>query len=254
MVFYFSATGNSKYVAERIAQATGEAAVPIVDLHRGEDFLCQVRSGESLGFVSPTYAGGIPDIMENFLRGFRLAYIENHYTYFVSTYGTTPGTSDSFADSAFKASTGLNFRAFYSVRMPDTWTPAFDLSDRQKVAEINQAAESQIDEIIRHIGRRSSGNFMRDRLPGFTRAFVRPFYDRLRRTKHLRVEEGCTGCGLCVKKCPIRAITMKGGVPCWIEDRCTMCLGCLHRCPQFAIQYGRATRKHGQYHNPNTKV
>ena len=33
-----------------------------------------------------------------------------------------------------------------------------------------------------------------------------------------------------------------------------MCLGCLHRCPKFAIQYGRNTKKHGQYTNPNVKL
>ena len=32
-----------------------------------------------------------------------------------------------------------------------------------------------------------------------------------------------------------------------------MCLGCLHRCPEFAIQYGKNTKKHGQYMNPNVK-
>ena len=26
-----------------------------------------------------------------------------------------------------------------------------------------------------------------------------------------------------------------------------MCLACLHHCPKFAIQYGKNTKKHGQY-------
>lgn len=39
-----------------------------------------------------------------------------------------------------------------------------------------------------------------------------------------------------------------------VEDGCVMCLGCLHRCPKFAIQYGKNTKKHGQYTNPNVKI
>ena len=40
----------------------------------------------------------------------------------------------------------------------------------------------------------------------------------------------------------------------WVKDKCVMYLGCLHRCPKFAIQYGKKTKKHGQYTNPNVKL
>ena len=68
------------------------------------------------------------------------------------------------------------------------------------------------------------------------------------------MEDGCVGCGLCARKCPVQAIEMRNGRPVWVRDKCVMCLGCLHRCPKFAIQYGRRTKKHGQYTNPNVKV
>ena len=45
--------------------------------------------------------------------------------------------------------------------------------------------------------------------------FISLFYETSRKTSHLRVED--------------------------------QCLGCLHKCPTFAIQYGRNTKKHGQY-------
>ena len=47
---------------------------------------------------------------------------------------------------------------------------------------------------------------------------------------------------------------MQASKPVWVKDKCVMCLGCLHRCPKFAIQYGRNTKKHGQYANPNVKA
>ncbi len=46
---------------------------------------------------------------------------------------------------------------------------------------------------------------------------------------------------------PVSAIEMNDRKPKWIKEQCVMCLSCLHHCPKFAIQYGKRTKKHGQY-------
>jgi Fe-S-cluster-containing hydrogenase component 2 len=79
-------------------------------------------------------------------------------------------------------------------------------------------------------------------------------YGNQSKTSHFVLEDSCVGCGYCAKKCPANAIEMKENKPVWVKKQCIMCLGCLHRCPKFAIQYGKNTKKHGQYLNPNTKV
>ena len=38
MIFYFSATGNSRYVAERIAAATGDETISIPDCCKSDRF------------------------------------------------------------------------------------------------------------------------------------------------------------------------------------------------------------------------
>ncbi|HOO26860.1 MAG TPA: EFR1 family ferrodoxin, partial [Lachnospiraceae bacterium] len=67
------------------------------------------------------------------------------------------------------------------------------------------------------------------------------------------VEDTCIGCGLCAEKCPVNAIKIQNGKPVWVREQCVMCLKCLHHCPKFSIQYGRHTKKHGQYRNPNVR-
>ena len=131
------------------------------------------------------------------------------------------------------------------------WTPFFDLSDKEKVAKTNERAELLIDEVVSQIARKETGDFMKNKSPGFAARIYYKFYDRQSTTKHFCVEDTCIGCGLCAKKCPIGAIRITNGKPVWTSDKCVICLGCLHRCPKFSIQYEKNTKKHGQYLNPN---
>jgi ferredoxin len=49
-------------------------------------------------------------------------------------------------------------------------------------------------------------------------------------------EEKCLGCGKCVEKCPIGAITLdKDGFAAVDKEKCTGCLKCAKVCPNEAI-------------------
>lgn len=246
MILYFSATGNCKYVASRLAEAAQET-LSLVDCIRDNRY---AFTGETIGIVSPTYFWGLPSIVREFLER---ASFETSYLYFIATYGTTPGAAGAMASKAIR---GREIDANYSVRMADTWTPTFDLSTPEKVARFTKTTEAEIDRVIECVRERHTNRHMSPRLPLFlAERITQPLYDgRARCTAHLRVEESCIGCGLCAKKCPVQAIEMRNKRPVWVKEKCAMCLGCLHRCPKFAIQYGEKTKNHGQYTNPHVKI
>lgn len=247
MILYFSATGNCKYVASRLAQTTGEETVSIVDCIRENSY----SFGESsIGIISPTYDWGLPSIVKEFLEH---ASFQTEYLYFIATYGTTTGAAGVMANKAIR---GRTIDAYFSVRMPDTWTPIFDLSTPEKVAAYTTTTEVEIDDTIAKIAQRYRNRKMEPRLPAFLgEYFAQTLYNvKVRKTSNLHVEDSCIGCGLCARKCPIHAIEMHEKKPVWVKDKCVMCLGCLHRCPKFAIQYGTKTKEHGQYLNPNVRV
>ena len=252
MILYFSATGNSEYVAQRIAAETGDIAVSITDYYKKQIFSFDEKY-KTHGIVSPTYSWGLPVIVTEFLQRLDLSH-KPDYLFFIATYGTTPGQTGRFADNIL-APKGLSLSAKFSVKMPDTWTPIFDLSNKEKVRRINDNAELEIDYIIKQIKNFTVGDFMKNKLPyPLAKIGYNIEYDSMRKTKHFSVDDTCIGCGLCAKKCPVQAIEMQNKRPVWSKEKCVMCLGCLHRCPKFAIQYGKNTKRHGQYTNPNVTV
>ena len=64
MVIYFSGTGNSRYVAERIAEALGDELLSMNDRIKAGD-TSPVASDELLAIVPPTSAWRIPHIVRN---------------------------------------------------------------------------------------------------------------------------------------------------------------------------------------------
>ena len=247
MVLYFSATGNCKYVATRLAKAFDEESVSITECIGKNRYIFEDKA---IGVVSPTYFWGLPSIVKEFLEK---ASFKTEYLYFVATYGTTPGAVGNMAKKAIQ---NRSIDACFSVRMADTWTPMFDLSTPETVAKFTKTTERDIDKTIASVGkRRRSGKMSSPVSVLLSKLISQPIYNnRARKTAHFRVENNCIGCGLCARKCPVQAIEMQNGRPVWVKDKCAMCLGCLHRCPKFAIQYGNRTKNHGQYTNPNVKI
>ncbi|MBR6093557.1 MAG: EFR1 family ferrodoxin [Lachnospiraceae bacterium] len=243
MICYFSATGNCRHVAKTLAAALGEEAVSILDI-RDE---ISLSKGEYFGLVTPTYFWELPKPVREFLEKIEINQTEDHYSFVIATFGTTPGCTGEEARRLLAAK-GLLLDAAYSIRMPDNWTVWFDLSDSAKVAKQNEKADRTIEKVLERIGKQEQGNHMFLRTPYFTKYFTDAAFSKARMTKNLHLEESCIGCGICAKNCPVSAIEIKDGKAVWVKEQCALCFGCLHHCPKFAIQYGNnATKRHGQY-------
>lgn len=251
MVFYFSGTGNSQYVANCLAKATGERLISIEQSMAKRRFVFFIEDEERIGFVTFVYFGGLPVIVIDFVRQLILKTSRRPFTYHVLTYGTTTGQAHHQMKLLLKAK-GLELDGQYNVRMVDMWTPLFNLSNRKRCLAVTNGAEPAVKRVVNRVMNHVDGNFDSVRFPAFLARIYYRSYNYQRLTTHFHVlSNRCIGCNLCVRCCPVRAIAMRGGYPEWILRRCVLCLRCLHQCPTFAIQYGRHTISHGQFVNPN---
>jgi ferredoxin len=255
MIFYFSATGNSKYAALKISEAANERLISITESLKNNQYRYSLTENEILGFVTPTYFWGLPTVVLDFLSRLEIKATAKNYVFHVLTLGMYTGAANEMLAKQL-ALKGLHLNAKFSVKMVDTWTPIFDLTDPEKNVKVTAEAEPQIADVIQKIIAHTPGDF--NRYKGFGAGLISPFaystYKKGRETSKFTVSDACIDCGLCAKICPVGAIEIKDKKPVWIKDQCALCLGCLHRCPKFAITYGPKTAKHGQFVNPNVKL
>ena len=250
MIIYFSGTGNSKYAALEIAAELHDKAVSIENC--GCDI--ELKKDECFGVVFPTYFWEVPAVMRGFLERVKIKADGDFYSFAVITCGTTPGCSGADAGKLLKAR-GVDLGAAFSIRMPDSWTPVFDLSKPEKVKKKCDNADKALAAVIKQIKARKTGNRTKLKAPYFVKNMNDKMYKKARKTSNFTLEDPCIGCGSCVKQCPVKAIEMQNGKPVWTKEQCTLCLRCLHLCPKFAIQYGNGkTKQHGQYHHPKVKI
>ncbi len=247
MIIYFSATGNSKFVSERIAKTTNDIAVSMTDISEK----IMLKDGENLGIVSPVYFWGLPSYVNEFLKRINIENAANSYVYFIATYGTTSGQSDYFVKEHLKRK-GITLSASFGVKTVDTWTVWFKVNDEAKVKEILTEEEKQIEILEKSVKNREKVFISKDKLPLMLCKPAKIFYNGARKTKHLHVDESCIGCRICETDCHEKAIAMVDGKPQWIKKSCSMCFKCLHNCPEFAIQYDKSTQNNGQYVHPKT--
>ncbi len=245
MIIYFSSTGNCKHISERLAREFNDTAESILNIKH-----IHLKSKEKLGFVFPTYFWRLPSVVTDYMKNVVITSEDKKpYIYFIATYGSTCGQTGSFMKKHLGAK-GFELALSLGIKTVDDWTVWFNANNKSEIEYILQDEQNQLSQIINLIKDDTHGNKMKNTLPMLAVIGSDFFYGMARRTKHLRVEDSCIGCGLCKKECPTSSIEIKDGKPVWINDKCAMCLHCLHACPKFAIQYDDKTKNHGQYMHP----
>lgn len=235
MIYYFSGTGNSKWIAEQLAEKTGDAAVDLVSLRE----LPQPDSKERVGLVFPVYAWAVPEPVRNFVK--QLPHTAG-FAYGVCTCGSEAGLAMKQLDRLYP------LQSAYSVVMPSNYIVGADIEPpeviRQKLAAAAKTVEQMAEEII---AQKSTRRVLEGGFAFLKSSLAAKGFERFARTtKPFFVTENCIGCGLCARLCPCKTITLAEGKPVWGEA-CYQCLACIHHCPRKAIEYGDKTAKRGRY-------
>ena len=236
MVLYFSGTGNSRYVAKKIAEITGDGLVSIGQKLKDEDF-SEIYSEKSFVFVGPVYAGRLPRVMEEYIRKVKCSGTKK--AYFVVTCAQTPWDTVQYVEKLCTEK-GFSLLGFQSIVMPQGYIAGGGTQPKAINDTILKEAEPKILSIAETI---RDKQLLPKEQPGkamMSKVLNPIMYSMMIRAKSFRVTDKCTGCGKCEQLCPLNNVKLENGKPTW-GDRCTHCMACIAGCPHEAIEYGNKT-------------
>ncbi len=247
MVIYFSATGNTKYVAERLAELLEDEACDLCPRIRGNDF-SQVDCGKTLVVCSPVHISGLPKFLSDYLK--RVSFSGPTVAYGVLTDGGYAGIAGHQLKKILKKK-GMRFGGFAEFVLPGIHITSIT-SRKIGVEEIEsriRVTSERLPEIARAIGSGEALTGKRTLLPevALTEALMPGLRFVGLRTRKFWASDQCVSCGLCERVCPVVAITMCDGRPTWNMSHCAHCMACIHNCPKEAIEYGDITKDKRRY-------
>ena len=245
MILYFSGTGNSRYIAERIAVALGDELLSMND-HIKEGEPSPVASDERLVIVTPTYAWRIPRIVRDWLL--KTDFPNAKQAWFVMTCGSEIGNAAQY-NRALCQEKQLTYMGTAQIIMPENYIAMFNAPQAEEARQIVARAEPDIDRVISAIKTGQKFALPRNNLyDRFMSGPVNPiFYSFFVKANAFTAGDACTGCGQCARLCPTNNIAIQNGKPVWGGD-CTHCMACICRCPVEAIEYGKKSLGKPRYH------
>ncbi len=252
MILYFSGTGNSRYVAEAIARASGDSVVSINDQIKQECSRGFASSSHPYVFVCPTYAWRLPRVVEAFIRSSK--FTGSSKAYFVMTCGTDTQNAVSYIERLC-VEKGWKLQGFAGVVMPENYIAMFPTSDPGASKQIIAKADPVIAQIVESIGRGEKfptpakcGTVGKLQSGIVNSVFYRLFVH----SKGFYATAQCSDCGQCATLCPLNNIQLRERRPVWGE-RCTHCMACICGCPKEAIEYKKKSQGKPRYYLAPTK-
>ncbi len=246
MVFYFTGTGNSLYVAKQLDEE--QISIPQV-IHQTQ----QTYEADTVGVVCPVYGHEMPAMVKAFLQK---ADFHTGYFYLILTYGNIHGGAAELAEE-FLNTCGKKADYINTIRMVDNFLPAFDMNEQiavnpeKKVEEHIAALKADIES--RKCFKQPVTQEDRDWHQAYlARQAQVPdnFYQNI-----YQVTEDCIGCGICTRVCPAGCIHLENQRAVHTMENCQMCMACIHHCPKKAILLNMPEKNpNARYHNENIRL
>ena len=226
-LLYFTATGNSLYVAKRL----GGELYSIPQLIKGNHY---EFATQKIGIIFPIYYWSVPEHIEKFLSKVKLS---SNYIFAIMSYGFIH-TGEASHLLEIGRTNDIKFSYINTIKMIDNHLLGFSM-EKQKQNEHKKQIDTNLNSIISDI-KNSKEWIIQDSCleKVMTKGVLKlhPHKVGSGYVKRFNVEDTCTQCGICAKVCPTDNIKVNNTKP-EFSNHCCSCVACTQNCPQNSIRF-----------------
>lgn len=241
-IYYFTATGNSLYVAKKIKDKIEDCElISIPNALKNKDFNV---NDDAIGFIYPIHCGSLPIVVEDFIS--KLNIKDKTYIFAI---GVTGGGAAKVSFSHINELLGekVKLSNYLCVKYISNYTRAGKNPTKERALKAIELNEDLLDNFIKCIQNKEIQTVD-------YKASKRILYNGWKnlfknKDKGFNVNDKCIGCKMCETICPVDNIQMDNNKPIWL-GKCTDCMACINICPKEAVNIGKNTIKKNRYRNP----
>ena len=245
MILYFSATGNTEFLATELAKKLGDDSLNLIERIKNKD-LSEIHSDKPFVICAPVYVCEMPRFFMSYIRKVPLTGCKD--VYFIVNSAGYSGISAYLAKKAARHKK-LNFKGCSEIVMPRNYFVShYPVQSKDEIKERLVNACAKLDEIADKI---KNGDKLHSRyIFLFEKIITLPFnpvWSKYKlKAKEFFATDSCIGCGKCARVCPLNNIIIKDKRPVW-GGTCTHCMAGIGDCPTDAVHYGTVTEEKGKY-------
>jgi len=238
VIYVFSGTGNTRYAADKIAEAltaydvnttVWETRAPFDDIPDPNDY-------DIVGFGYPVHAFNAPKFFLKFVKS--LPKVNNKQAFIFKTSGEPFRINGASSLTLTYILKRKGFKPMLDRHLLMPYNIMFRYDDA--LAKQMYLHTAQISAPIAYKIAQNQKENMRYNI--FAAAVMYVFrvqwFGAWLNGPLIHADKNiCTGCGLCEQMCPTQNIKITDGVPVF-GSKCSMCMSCVFRCPVDAIRPG----------------
>lgn len=231
-IFYFSGTGNTFLVMQKIKKVLEEKGVDVDTWKIEETDPNRSRDGRTIGLMFPVAVHTTYPFVWNFIKNLPDSTGED--VFMVSTLAGSNSRVEKAVGKKLKKK-GYNLLASTEITMPSNFFIDIneEVSNEKLMSEGLSEAEEYAEKLVN--GEESWNTSFRwsDFVSALSK--TKTMWWLLRKIYRFRVDEnGCNRCGLCERLCPIDNIRIEEHAE--FNGNCEKCMRCISFCPNDAIK------------------
>ncbi|MCK5130427.1 MAG: EFR1 family ferrodoxin [Clostridiales bacterium] len=245
VLFYFSGTGNTRYIAHHLCNRLNESgytakAVSIEGINF-TDAQELIDNASAVGLAWPIYGSDLPNNMKQFIKAMPVVENKPLLTFCTQMLFSGDGAvvmRHELEKKGYVQKWALQFNMpnnYVAAGVPLKSSADYALHEEKYLKTARKKIDILADSIIKkkdHIKQATIFNTL-------LAMSQRPFYKYIGHnmvTKMFGVNDQCTGCKLCAQMCPMNVIKMEDDKAVYVnQEKCLACFRCSNFCPVSAI-------------------